>query len=202
MHAPLERATRPYEVMMGGFGGQGVLMMGQILAGAALLEGREVIWTPAYGPEMRGGPAFCTVIISAVPIGAPVVAQADAALIMDQTSVGKYVHRVRPGGVVLYNASLVRRVPALPDRRCVGIQANHLAEELGAARTANMVMLGAFLTLAPLAQPQSVLDTLRDILPERRRNLLPLNERALEAGKQAVEAFCKECTCEREQTFI
>jgi 2-oxoglutarate ferredoxin oxidoreductase subunit gamma len=173
---------------MAGFGGQGVLRMGQTLAEAAVLEGREVVWTPAYGPEMRGGPAFCTVIVSSSPIGSPVVSLADTAIIMDQPSLAKYQHGLRPHGRVLFNSSLINSDRLTSGVRGYPIPANHLAEEIGDARIANMVMLGAFLRLTELVRPQSILDALSGTLPERHRHLLPLNERALSAGADALTA--------------
>jgi len=175
-----------HELIIAGFGGQGVLKMGQTLAEAALREGREVVWTPAYGPEMRGGPAFCTVIISTTPIGAPVVAQADTVIIMDRPSLAKYQSQVRPGGTILINSSLVDPDQARKDRRCVAIRANHIAEELGETLIVNMVMLGAFLELTHLVKPESVVQALSEALPERRHHLIPLNEKALAAGAAVV----------------
>ncbi|MHB0935128.1 MAG: 2-oxoacid:acceptor oxidoreductase family protein [Armatimonadota bacterium] len=188
-------AARPFhhELIIAGFGGQGVLKMGQTLAEAAMHEGREVVWTPAYGPEMRGGPAFCTVIISAEPIGAPVVAQADTAIIMDQPSLAKYQPLVREGGSILINSSLVDPAQVRKDRRCLAIDANHIAEEIGNAQIVNMVMLGAFLELTHLARPESVVQALREALPERRHYLIPMNEQALEAGAAVVRA--SSCGC-------
>lgn len=188
-------AARPFhhELIIAGFGGQGVLKMGQTLAEAAMREGREVVWTPAYGPEMRGGPAFCTVIISTEPIGAPVVAQADTAIIMDQPSLAKYQPMVREGGVIIVNSSLVKVEQVRKDRRCLAVDANRIAEEIGNAQIVNMVMLGAFLELTHLAKPESVVRALRDALPERRHYLIPLNEQALEAGAAVARASC--CGC-------
>jgi 2-oxoglutarate ferredoxin oxidoreductase subunit gamma len=177
---------RHHELIIAGYGGQGVLKMGQTLAEAAVLAGYEVIWTPAYGPEMRGGPAFCTVIISAQPIGAPVVAQADTAIIMDQPSLAKYQGQVRPDGAILINSSLVDPMLARPDRACYAIRCNHLAETIGDVVIANMVMLGAFLELTHLLPPVQIIAALREALPERRHYLLPMNEQALAAGAAAL----------------
>lgn len=178
-----------HEVIMAGFGGQGVLTMGQMLAEAAMREGRQVIWTPAYGPEMRGGPAFCTVIVSATPIGAPVVSRVDTAVIMDNPSLAKYQGQVRERGALLLNSSLVHVANVRPDRRAFPIAANHLAEEIGNMQIVNMVMLGAFLRLTNLVRADSILQALRDALPARRQHLIPLNEQALTRGAQALEAL-------------
>jgi len=182
-----DRQTVHHEMIIAGFGGQGVMKLGQMLAEAAMLEGREVVWTPAYGPEMRGGPSFCTVIISSSPIGAPVVSAVDTAVIMDRPSLGKYQAQVRPDGILIINSSLVDPTLARPDRRCYAVPANRLAEEIGDALIVNMVMLGAVLQLTQLVSPQSVVEVLREALPERRRHLIPLNEQALTAGANAVK---------------
>lgn len=177
-----------HELIMAGFGGQGVLTLGQVLAEAAVIEGREVVWTPSYGPEMRGGPAFCTVILSSEPIGSPVVAGADTAIIMNQLSLAKYQGQVRPGGALLLNSSLVDAAEVRTAARWYPVRCNHLAEELGDPRIANMVMLGALLELVALVRPDSVIEALRHILPERRHHLLPVNGQALEAGAAAMRA--------------
>ena len=134
--------TYHQELIMAGFGGQ-ALKMGQTLADAAVFEGYDVVWTPAYGPEMRGGPAFCTVIISSERIGSPVISHVDTAIVMDQPSLQKYQALVRPGGFMLLNSTLVDASMARHDVPCYAIQANHLAEEIAEAGIANMVMLGA-----------------------------------------------------------
>jgi 2-oxoglutarate ferredoxin oxidoreductase subunit gamma len=175
-----------HELIIAGFGGQGVLTLGSTLAEAAVVEGREVVWTPAYGAEMRGGPSFCTVIVSSDPIGSPVVAAADTAIIMNQFSLAKYQRQVRPGGTLLVNSSLVNTAEITTPERWIAIRANHLAETMGDARTANMVMLGAFLGLTRLVEPASVVEALRHILPERRHHLIPMNEQALRAGAAAL----------------
>ena len=177
------------EIIMAGFGGQGVLKMGQILAEAAMLEGREVVWTPAYGPEMRGGPAFCTVIISSEPIGSPVVARPDAVIIMDAPSLEKYQGQVSDTGILLINSTLVDPARVKPGIACYPIPVNAMAEEIGDTRIANMIMLGALLRLTALAAPATILHALAEALPERHHHLLPLNERALEAGARVAEAL-------------
>lgn len=177
-----------HELIVAGFGGQGVLKLGQILAEAAMFEGYEVVWTPAYGPEMRGGPAFCTVIISSLPVGSPVVALADTGIIMDRPSLAKYQHMVRPGGHLLINSALVDPAQVHAVVPCVAVDAYRLAEEIGDQRIANMVMLGAFLALTRIVAIDSVIAVLANALPDRHRHLLPLNEQALAAGMRAVNA--------------
>lgn len=177
------------EVIMAGFGGQGALTMGQTLAEAAMLEGYQVVWVPAYGPEMRGGPAFCAIIVSSDPIGSPAVTRVNAALIMDQPSLSKYQGQVQPGGLVLINSSLVTLRDPRPDVQYYAIRANHLAEELGDARITNMVMLGAYLQLSQIVTPGGIVRALEHMLPERRRHLIPLNEQGLAAGAASIETL-------------
>lgn len=174
-----------HELIVAGYGGQGVQTLGQILAEAMVLNGNEVVWTPAYGPEMRGGPSFCTVIMSDRPIGSPVVAHADTAIIMDQPSVAKYQQRLRPTGRIIYNSTLVKPELLRTDIPTFAVPAGELAEELGMAQATNMIMLGAFIYLTKLVSPESILTALRESLPERKHHLLPLNEQALILGGQA-----------------
>lgn len=176
-----------HEMIMAGFGGQGVLKMGQTLAEAAVLAGYEVVWTPAYGPEMRGGPAFCTVIISSERIGSPVISHVDTAMIMDLPSLPKYQTQVRAEGILLLNSSLVDPSLARKDVLCYAIRANHLAEDIGEAGIANMVMLGAYLRVTHLLSTTSIIQALQQTLPAHRRHLIPQNEVALRAGAAEVE---------------
>lgn len=175
-----------HELIMAGFGGQGVLKMGQTLAEAAVGEGYEVVWTPAYGPEMRGGPAFCTVIISSERIGSPVISHVDTAIIMDQPSLQKYQALVRPGGRILVNSALVDPAQVRTDIASYALNANQLAEELGEGSIANMVLLGAFLHLTHLVASASIIQALQQTLPKHRHHLLPMNAQALQAGADAL----------------
>ncbi|MEI6518884.1 MAG: 2-oxoacid:acceptor oxidoreductase family protein [bacterium] len=175
-----------HDLIIAGFGGQGVLKLGQTLAEAAMNDGREVIWTPAYGPEMRGGPSFCTVIVSSEKIGSPAVASADTAIILDRVSLAKYQSRVRDNGLLLMNSSLVDVSKARTDVRSYAIPANEMAEELGDSRISNMIMLGAFLYLTGIASPASVIAALSAGVSERNKHLIPLNEIALQKGADAV----------------
>lgn len=171
-----------HDIIIAGFGGQGIMLAGQVLATAGMLEGHNVVWSPSYGPEMRGGAAHCTVIVSPDPIGSPIVSQADAALIMDQPSLAKFEDKVRPGGLMLINSSLIRHAPARDDIRVYRIPANARAEEAGDVRTANMVMLGAlYALLAPVGR-EAISGAFRTICPANKTHLLPLNEQALEMG--------------------
>jgi 2-oxoglutarate ferredoxin oxidoreductase subunit gamma len=133
------------DVIMAGFGGQGILLIGKMLAYAGMHEGKEVSWLPSYGPEMRGGTCNCTVVISDRPVGSPVIRSPRAVLAMNLPSLDKFEHDVRPGGLLLINSSLINRDPARTDLTVVKVPANEIANSLGNARAANMVALGAYL---------------------------------------------------------
>jgi len=138
-----------HEVLIAGFGGQGVVLAGQLLANAAFAEGREVVWAPSYGPEMRGGPVHCTIIVASQRIGSPEVSLADSLLIMDHASLDRVAHRVKPEGLFVLNSSLVRARPENGTCEMLSIPASDAAEELGDLRVANVIMLGAFWRSAP-----------------------------------------------------
>jgi 2-oxoglutarate ferredoxin oxidoreductase subunit gamma len=171
-----------HDIIIAGFGGQGIMLAGQVLATAGMLEGQNVVWSPSYGPEMRGGPAHCTVIVSPEPIGSPVVSQADAVLILDDPSLAKFEPKARPGGLLIINDCLVRTEPSRDDLRLHRIAANARAEEAGDVRTANMVMLGALQTLLAPVRRESLSKAFRTLCPADRTHLIPLNEAALQMG--------------------
>lgn len=170
------------EIIIAGFGGQGVLFAGQLLAYAGMDIGKEVTWIPSYGPEMRGGTANCTVIIADEEIGAPTVRNPRAALVMNLPSFEKYEPLVAPGGAFIANASLINRTFSRTDLKAVMLPANDIAETLGDRRMANMVMLGAMLSKLPVLSLDVLEKTLADHLPERHKRLLPLNVKALHEG--------------------
>lgn len=172
------------EIIIAGFGGQGVLFAGQVLAYAALDEGSEVTWIPSYGPEMRGGTANCTVIISDEEIGSPLVRNPRAAIVLNLPSLEKYEPMVAAGGVLVANASLINRSPERTDISTVFIPANDIAESLGNRRLMNMVALGALLELLPVLSIQAIEKALDNHLPERHKRLLPVNYQALRQGAE------------------
>lgn len=176
------------DVMIAGFGGQGVLLAGKLLAYAGMLEGKNVTWFPSYGAEMRGGTANCTVIISDREIGSPVVQSPSAMLIMNEASFRKFEQRLMPSGTLYVNASLVQDRPGRSDVECISVKANDLASELGDVRIANMVLLGTFLKKTGVVALDSVLKALKQILPPRRHALLPLNQQALTCGGDACRS--------------
>ncbi len=176
------------EIIISGFGGQGALFAGQILAYAAMDEGRHVTWIPSYGPEMRGGTANCTVIISDDDIGSPLVRHPTAVIAMNLPSLDKYEPLVAPGGVLVVNASLTNRSPNRRDIKVVSIPANMVAEGLGSTRLANLVLVGAMLAATGVLTVPMVEKALEVHLPQRHMQLLEANRAALRRGAAAAEA--------------
>ncbi len=170
------------DVMIAGFGGQGVLVAGKLLAVAGMLENRHVTWFPSYGAEIRGGTANCTVVISDEEIGSPVVQYPTDMLIFNDASFVKFEKRIKEGGRLFLNTSLVHTPSTRHDITRIEIRANDIAEELGDSRISNMVMLGAFLKETGVVALESVLVALKQVLPQRRHSLIPLNENALRRG--------------------
>ena len=185
------------ELVIAGFGGQGIAFMGELLATAGMIEGHHVVWNPSYGPEMRGGESNCTVILSSDPIGSPVVSQPGAAVIMDQPSLGKFAPKVRPSGTLFVNSSLVREPSPRHDLQVIAVPATVLAEELGSAHVANVVMLGAVLEVEPMVAAESVIKALPKVMAARRHGLIPLNEQALRRGAESVRSAAASPTAAR-----
>jgi len=175
------------DLIIAGFGGQGVLFAGQLLAHAALDADLHTTWYPSYGPEMRGGTANCTVVISDEPIGAPVVARPEAAIVLNLPSLDRYEPLVRPGGLLVVNASLIDRDVRRTDVDVVAIPADDVAAELGSPRLTNMVLVGALLARRPTFTLDHVVATLERVIPERHRRLLPANRAALERGAELAD---------------
>lgn len=175
-----------HEILIAGFGGQGVLSMGQLLAHAGLLEGREVSWLPAYGPEMRGGTAFCSVIISDEPVGAPVITDPTCLMALNRPSLDKFIGSVQPGGLVFVNSSLIDVKVTRTDVQVYYIPCNELAAELGNTRVGNIIMLGAFLALTKAVAPEHILTSLGTVL-KGKQHLLGVNAKALEKGEELVK---------------
>jgi 2-oxoglutarate ferredoxin oxidoreductase subunit gamma len=170
------------EIVFSGFGGQGVLFAGQILAFAGMDAGKDVTWMPSYGPEMRGGTANCTVIIADEEIGSPLVRYPRAAVVMNLPSLDKYEPLIAEGGVLIINASLVNRGATRSDIITVSVPAQEIAEKLGNKRLTNMVLLGALFEKLPVLPISALDDALKNHLPERHRKFLPANQEALKQG--------------------
>ncbi len=169
-------------VIISGFGGQGALFAGQLLAYAALDSGSQVTWIPSYGPEMRGGTAHCTVVIGDEPIGSPLVRNPDCIIALNIPSAEKYAPLVKPGGLLIIDSTLVPQLPQRADIRVVAVPANALAKRFGDARLANTLLLGALVGLTGVVTLAAVEQALADHLPERHRRLLAANRAALHEG--------------------
>jgi len=170
------------EIIFSGFGGQGALFAGQVLAFAAMDAGHDVTWMPSYGPEMRGGTANCTVVIADEEIGSPTIKNPKAAVVMNLPSLDKFEPRIVPGGVLIVNSSLVNREPIRKDIIWLMLPAQEIAEMIGPRRLLNMVMLGALIEKLPILAMDEVKAALNAHLPERHKKLLPNNLQALEKG--------------------
>lgn len=171
------------KIICAGFGGQGVMSMGRLIAYTGMLEGKEVSWLPSYGPEMRGGTANCHVIVSEHPIGSPVISRDATALIaMNLPSMRKFEADLLPNGLLLINKSLIDARPERTDLAVVDVSANEIALDLGNAKVANMVMLGAYLAHSGLFAVDSVFEALKKVFGPKKETLLPLNRKALEEG--------------------
>jgi 2-oxoglutarate ferredoxin oxidoreductase subunit gamma len=170
-------------VFMAGYGGQGILLIGNLLACAAILENKNATYFPAYGPEKRGGAATCTVIVSEEEIGSPVIGRPASALLFNQLAIDKYFERIAEGGLCVYNSSLVDQVPRnRSDVEMIRIPANDLAAEAGNARLVNMIMLGAYAGRTGVVSLESLKSGLDSILPERNKRFIPANMQALDRG--------------------
>ena len=174
------------QLIIAGFGGQGVLSMGQLLAYAGLSEGKNVTWLPSYGPEMRGGTANCNVIISEGAIGSPVVTEATAAIIMNKPSLDKFQPSVIPGGLLLINSSLIDKKSNRGDIETIYIPANDIAAEMNNPKVANMIILGAYLKKTNIVHAESVLESLKKVLGPGKEKMIPVNREALAKGASLV----------------
>jgi len=170
------------EIIISGFGGQGTLFAGQLLAHAVMDKGLHVTWIPSYGPEMRGGKARCTVVASDEPIGAALVKRPSGAIVLNLPSFEAFEPAVKPDGVLVVNTSLIRERSTRTDIRVFHIDATDMAEELGNTRLANVICLGALVGATGMVRIEDVEKALEKNLPERHRKLLPLNFAALRRG--------------------
>jgi 2-oxoglutarate ferredoxin oxidoreductase subunit gamma len=175
------------EIIIAGFGGQGILSMGKILAYAGMLIKREVSWIPSYGPEMRGGTANVMVIVSDERISSPILNMVDTAIILNQQSLDKFENVVKTGGVLIYDSNGITRHPVRKDIDIYCIDAAAESIKMNSSKTLNMIMLGAFLKIKPhVVQIQSIISALKKSLPERHHHLIPENENALRRGMELV----------------
>lgn len=175
------------QIILAGFGGQGVLLAGQIIAYAGMNEGKNVSWLPSYGPEMRGGTANCNVVVSDDEVGSPVVVEADCVIVMNRPSLEKYEKDLKPGGVLLLDSDLIEVEPQRSDIKVIKVPANTLAEKAGSVKAANMVMLGAYNKCAHVVDNKTIIECLAKIMGEKKAHLIPMNEEALKLGAQAAK---------------
>lgn len=171
------------ELIVAGFGGQGVLSLGMTLAYAGMVENKEISWMPSYGPEMRGGTANCIVILSENKISSPILSMFDSAIVLNQPSMDKFAPRIKPGGLLLYESGNIFKPATRDDIDIIGIPATTEALKMKNAKTMNMIMLGAYLQLKPVVKNESILEALAKVLPEKYHHLLPVNREALELGE-------------------
>ena len=175
------------EIIIAGFGGQGVLSMGKILAYSGLMEDKEVTWMPANGPEQRGGTANVTVIVSEERISSPILSQYDVAIVLNQPSLDKFESKVKPGGILIYDGFGIINPPTRKDINVYRIDAMDKAAELKNSKVFNMIVLGGLLKVCPIVSTNGLNKALYKTLPERHHGLIPLNMEAVEAGGQIIE---------------
>ena len=175
------------EIIISGFGGQGVLSMGKILAYSGLMEDKEVTWMPAYGPEQRGGTANVTVIVSDTRISSPILSKYDIAVVLNQPSLDKFESKIKPGGILIYDGFGIINPPKRTDIEIYRIDAMDKAAAMKNAKVFNMIILGGLLQVAPVVSENGVEKALFKTLPERHHALIPLNMQARAEGKKIIQ---------------
>ena len=175
------------EVIMSGFGGQGLMMIGKLLAKAGLEEGKDVTWLPSYGPEMRGGTANCTVVIADKPIGSPLISSPQAAVVMNQPSLEKFAPMLRKGGILVINSTMIPVNSDRTDLRSFRIKANDLAQELGNRRSANLVMLGAYIGLEEVVSPKTLIEAIKEAFAAKKK-FIDVNCKTFMKGYELAKA--------------
>ena len=175
------------EIIMAGFGGQGVLSMGKILAYCAIMQDMEVTWMPSYGPEMRGGTANVCVIVSDKKISSPIVTKYDTAIVLNQQALDKFEHTVKPGGLLLYDPNGINNPPTRTDIKVCRIDAIEVAAKVGNAKVYNMAVMGAYLKIKPIISFDNIDKGLAKCIPARYSDLISLNRQAIDEGMKAVE---------------
>jgi len=176
-------------IVVSGFGGQGALFAGQVLTYAAMDAGRRVTWIPSYGPEMRGGVARCTVIVSDGEIGSPIVRNPDAAIVLNNPSMEKFQKELKSGGVLVANSSMINIPAERDDIRVIHVPGNDIAIEMGDVRMTNMVLLGAMLAANPVVELGAAEQALRDHLPKRKQHLIEPNIQVIRRGYQIAAGW-------------
>ncbi len=174
------------EIIIAGFGGQGVLSMGKILAYSGVMQDLEVSWMPSYGPEMRGGTANVTVILSDNKISSPILHEYDTAIILNQQSMDKFESHVKPGGILIYDGNGITHHPQRTDINIYRIDATEEAARMRSIKTFNMIVLGGYLKVNPVVKMENVIKGLKNSLPERHHHLIPMNEKAINRGMEII----------------
>ncbi len=175
------------ELIIAGFGGQGVLSMGKILAYSGIMQDQEVTWMPSYGPEMRGGTANVTVILSDKKISSPILSRFDTAIILNQQSMDKFESMVKPGGLLIYDPNGITHHPTRKDINICSIEAAEESALMGNTKAFNMIVLGAFLKKKPVVTMENVIKGLKKSIPERHHHLIPMNEQAIQLGMDKIK---------------
>lgn len=175
------------EIIISGFGGQGVLSMGKILAYSGLMEDKEITWMPAYGPEQRGGTANVTVIVSDERISSPILSKYDVAIVLNQPSLDKFLPRVKKGGILIYDGFGIASAPVRDDIQIYRIDAMDKAAEMKNTKVFNMIVLGGLLKVCPVVSTEGLNKALYKSLPERHHKLIPLNMEAVEEGMKIIQ---------------
>ncbi len=176
------------EIVCAGFGGQGIMLLGRIIAQTAMDAGKNVTWMPSYGAEVRGGTAHCMVIVSDGLIASPVVTRPDAAIVMNRPSLLKFAEKLKPGGILLVNSSLADEKVERKDMTVVKIPATETAHQLGSIKVANVVMLGAYLARTKIFGLDEAARSLAALIPAQRRELLEINQAALKKGNELANS--------------
>jgi len=175
------------EIIIAGFGGQGVLSMGQIICYGGVMQNKEVSWMPSYGPEMRGGTANCTAIISDEKISSPVLNTFDTAIVLNQPSMDKFEDAVKPGGMLIYETNGMTRKPKRDDINVCPISAYDESIKMENTKIFNMIVIGGFLKVKPILEVENVVKGLEEVLPERYHHLIPLNKKAIHKGMEIID---------------
>jgi 2-oxoglutarate ferredoxin oxidoreductase subunit gamma len=174
------------EAIFAGFGGQGVLSMGMMLAYSGMIENKEVCWMPSYGPEMRGGTANCITIVSDKMISSPIISTFDTVVALNQPSVDKFESKIKPGGAILYDSSNILNPPTRADITIHAVPGSEAALKLKNMKVLNMIILGAFIKARNTVNPETVMKALYQVLPERHHRLIPLNKEAFDVGMSLI----------------
>lgn len=178
-----------HEIIIAGFGGQGVLSMGKILAYSGLMGGKNVTWMPSYGPEQRGGTSNVTVILSDEKISSPILNAYDIVIVLNQPSMDKFIEKVKPGGIILYDSNGIHHVPERKDINIYKIDATDESVRMNNTKVFNMIVLGGLLKVVPMVEMDHIVAGLKKSLPERHHKLIPMNEEAIRRGMDIVETM-------------